>query len=143
MKVSDSLYTIVYLSNVSNNYSPAEMENLINISRIRNRQSDITGILIFGDGNIIQVLEGSNKEVHETFDRIQHDNRHENLIVLMDNPTEERTFENWSMGFNSVVPQAYQAIEDISTEERIRLTAFSPNQNLIIKLLQDFVRTNT
>ena len=143
MQVSDSLYTIVYLSNVSNDYSPVEMESLINISRIRNRQSDITGILIFGDGNIIQVLEGSNKEVHETFDRIQHDNRHENLIVLMDDPTEERTFENWSMGFNSVVPKAYQAIEDISTEERIRLTAFNPNQNLIIKLLQDFVRTNT
>jgi hypothetical protein len=52
-------------------------------------------------GRFIQVLEGDRTEVDGVYSRILKDNRHQDLIVLQEDFTASRHFENWAMGFKN------------------------------------------
>ncbi|MCJ2079648.1 BLUF domain-containing protein, partial [Methylobacterium sp. E-016] len=64
-----------------------------------NGRSNVSGALMFNAGAFAQVLEGPRRQVEETFERIQCDDRHGDVTVLQCGPTEKRSFANWSMAF--------------------------------------------
>ncbi|MBW7470627.1 BLUF domain-containing protein [Marinobacter sp. F4218] len=68
-------------------------------SRRNNGKCQLVGGLYYGDNRFFQYLEGEEKDVLETYQRIQKDSRHKNLITLIEEPLEARTFENWSMKY--------------------------------------------
>ena len=47
----------------------------------------------------MQILEGEEAAVDETYSRIANDPRHSNLILINHQPIMEREFSKWSMGF--------------------------------------------
>jgi hypothetical protein len=63
----------------------------------RNRHDDITGCLGYCDSAFVQVLEGRQAQVDETFLRIREDDRHEDVQMLMSRPLRNRAFSSWSM----------------------------------------------
>lgn len=65
----------------------------------RNAASGITGILLFVDGQFIQILEGPAPEVEATFERICQDFRHEDLKLIDLINVDERIFPEWHMAF--------------------------------------------
>ncbi|MBW4933943.1 BLUF domain-containing protein [Marinobacter sp. F4206] len=68
-------------------------------SRRNNGKCDLVGGLYYGDNRFFQYLEGEEKDVLETYQRIQKDSRHKNIITLIEEPLETRTFSNWSMKY--------------------------------------------
>jgi hypothetical protein len=64
-----------------------------------NRQNGITGMLLYADGSLIQVLEGDESAVQTTYDRICQDRRHSQVTCLQVEPVAERHFAHWSMGY--------------------------------------------
>lgn len=97
------LYRLVYASKNLLKGSEAEMTasitQILAASQRNNAESDVTGALMFNAGAFAQVLEGPRREVEETFERIQCDDRHGDVTVLQCGPTEKRGFANWSMAF--------------------------------------------
>ena len=97
------LYRLVYAS--KNLLQGSEAETLASITQIlaasqrKNARSDVSGALMFNAGAFAQVLEGPRRQVEETFERIQCDDRHGEVTVLQCGPTEKRSFANWSMAF--------------------------------------------
>ena len=97
------LYRLVYAS--KNLLQGSEAETLASITQIlaasqrNNARSDVSGALMFNAGAFAQVLEGPRRQVEETFERIQCDDRHGEVTVLQCGPTEKRSFANWSMAF--------------------------------------------
>jgi hypothetical protein len=67
-----------------------------------NKQRNITGMLLYEGGNILQVLEGEADIVLETFRYIQLDKRHHGIFVLIEKEIETRQFVSWSMGFKQL-----------------------------------------
>jgi Sensors of blue-light using FAD len=63
----------------------------------RNRDDGITGCLGYSRNAFVQVLEGQQAHVDETFLRIQQDDRHEDVQMLMSRPLRNRAFSDWSM----------------------------------------------
>ena len=102
MKTDLSLHRIVYVSTSVNLLLEEQLEEILSVSRKNNSQKDITGILIYNDGNILQVLEGNKKDLHALYGQICQDHRHYGCIILQDTPSETRSFADWSMGFKSV-----------------------------------------
>ena len=97
------LYRLIYLSH---NKIPGDHENIhkeieqiLTVSRKRNAASDITGALMFNRECFAQVLEGAHDHIQETFERIQCDPRHADVIVLDFDPVQKRGFSQWSMGY--------------------------------------------
>ena len=72
---------------------------ILSASVRRNAASGITGMLLYANGRFLQVLEGEHQAVDETFARICRDIRHEDTVLLSQEPIDTRQFGSWSMGF--------------------------------------------
>ena len=77
----------------------AQITTILAASRENNARAGITGGLLFSMGCFAQVLEGLPEAVEATFERIQCDDRHDDVILLEAGPITERAFPDWSMAF--------------------------------------------
>jgi Sensors of blue-light using FAD len=68
----------------------------------RNLASGVTGMLLYLNGQFMQVLEGQRDAVLVTYHRIQNDTRHQNSRVLVEEPIAHRHFPDWSMGMRRI-----------------------------------------
>ena len=101
--MNDALYRLVYVSrNRIEADGPAllqEIGGILDKSRSRNAEDGITGALMYNDGCFAQVLEGEHDALQETFERIQCDERHDEVCLLGLERVEARGFGNWSMAY--------------------------------------------
>jgi Sensors of blue-light using FAD len=72
-------------------------QNLRIHAQIQNARRDITGLLLYSNGVIMQVLQGEEALVRERFARIATDNRHRDVTLLRADTIDTRTFAKWSM----------------------------------------------
>jgi hypothetical protein len=59
-------------------------------------------MLLYKDGNLMQVLEGDGPAVHALYERIAEDPRHRGALVLLDEEQPERQFADWSMAYRDL-----------------------------------------
>ena len=76
-----------------------DIDRILAVSRRNNARQGITGGLLFSDGCFAQVLEGPVQAVEQAFERIQCDDRHNEVTVLHAGPVAMRAFGTWSMAF--------------------------------------------
>ena len=92
---------MVYLSrnNISTDEAIVRKEivQILRSAREKNVKEDITGALMFNTACFAQILEGPRDNVKKTFDRIECDGRHSDIVILDFNQIEKRAFPNWSM----------------------------------------------
>lgn len=93
------MFQLIYSSRGSKPYSAGELRKLLAISRRNNLRVDVTGMLLYHEGTFLQVLEGEEQDVIKVFERIQQDERHEEILLLQRKEIEERSFDGWEMGF--------------------------------------------
>ena len=89
---------IKYVSRFAMPFREAELEELGQRAAEKNKELDITGVLMTSGGLFYQVLEGPEKEVDEIFGYIRSDKRHTDLLILgIEEDVSQRLFPNWSM----------------------------------------------
>lgn len=106
----DVVISLTYLSTATRELSQPELEELLAHSRRNNTVAELSGMLLYADGHFIQTLEGDAEVVDAAFERIQADTRHRNVIVALREEIDERTFPDWSMGFESLTPEQTAAV---------------------------------
>jgi hypothetical protein len=77
----------------------ADLIDVLETARYSNEQRDITGLLLHREDSFLQVLEGDEDDVRDTFERIKGDQRHCRVKLLFEGPLEEREFTDFRMGF--------------------------------------------
>ena len=78
-----------------------ERESLTRIleqSRANNAESGLTDILLHQEDSFLQVLEGPDEAVSQTWEKIRRDDRHDQIRLLVRRKVEERIFKDWKMG---------------------------------------------
>lgn len=108
------LFHLVYVSSASVAFPPAELLQLLEISRRNNTPRNITGLLLYRDGNFMQVLEGEEQHVRETHARILRDTRHQGAITLLQERIVERAFPGWAMAFRNLNAPELKALPGYS-----------------------------
>lgn len=98
-KVEAHLMHCIWVSAAVAQFGEAELRALLEGTRRRNAQRDITGMLLFDGSTFFQVMEGEDGTVGRLFDRIAVDPRHHRVIKLIHEPIATRDFTSWSMGF--------------------------------------------
>lgn len=96
---NEELHEVIYTSLETEPFDTPSLERLLDRSRERNRPAGITGMLLYHEGEFLQVLEGPEQAVQDTFNRIAADPRHTNIQVIIRRPVVARSFDHWSMGF--------------------------------------------
>ncbi len=107
-----------------------------------NREHDITGILMYGGGRFIQLLEGPLDDVNALYECIERDERHTDLSIVYRTVATERYFPDWSMG---VVNMAHDSLEFSVRElwkelDVDRLVDAADHSDLLIELFRAFQR---
>lgn len=93
------LACLLYVSTATRIFSEADMQEMLREARDRNEDNEITGLLIYGAGHFLQVLEGTHEKVVETYARICADDRHEKVTKMLEEPIDSRFFKDWSMAY--------------------------------------------
>ncbi len=93
------VYTLIYASSARWRLEEVELEHILKSARLNNEQAGITGLLLYAEGNFLQILEGQKEDVEILFDQIKKDRRHGGIIRLMALESSQRHFPDWSMGF--------------------------------------------
>jgi len=78
---------------------------LLRDARQKNAKNNITGMLLYAEGSFFQVLEGEAEKVKLLFEKIDQDERHQNLTIIVEEPIAERSFSDWTMGYAVVNPE--------------------------------------
>jgi len=131
---------IVYVSRASRPYSEEELWYLLDVSRRNNEKTGVTGMLLYRGGHFFQTLEGPPEAVRDTFDKICRDPRHRDVVKLVERPTQERSFADWSMGFrnaNKLSEESQEAI-NVFLSEPAQPSAADARGGLVYKLLLQF-----
>ena len=99
--MTTDLFRLVYCSrntiSADRSDPAAEIAEILAVSRANNARDGVTGALLYSDGCFAQVLEGDLDMVQRTFERIQRDTRHGDVIVLEARRAEARMFGMWDM----------------------------------------------
>jgi hypothetical protein len=93
------VFYLVYVSAAGTWFSAQELRDLLASSRAHNERDGITGMLLYKNGNFMQVLEGEEAAVRALHARITADRRHHGVVTIDSGHTEHRQFKDWSMGF--------------------------------------------
>ena len=79
-----------------------ELVDLLVECRSRNADRGITGLLLYRQGRVLQMLEGDELVVRNLYDRIRMDVRHEHVTNVWAGTASGRRFPDWSMGFEDL-----------------------------------------
>ena len=88
---------IVYVSRAVRPMTMGDLNSMLAKARFNNELHNITGLLLYGSGHFLQVLEGEARAISELFHRIRVDPRHTEVEMLLYGEG-RRIFPDWSMG---------------------------------------------
>jgi hypothetical protein len=93
------LQRLIYMSAATDLFTPPDLEDILARSRRNNAAVGLTGLLIFHDGNFLQVLEGEPDRVRACYQRITGDRRHSGCLALPATERADRQFGAWDMAY--------------------------------------------
>lgn len=121
------MYHLVYISSARPGLGRAQIRSLLDKSRRKNAMLGITGLMLYHEGKILQVLEGEERAVRALYEIIQADPRHSGCTVLLEEPTPSRQYPHWPMTFRDLgaadqdQATAMELPMDLSEAQRILL----------------------
>jgi hypothetical protein len=141
------LVRLLYVSRSTGPQTTTVTGSILETALRNNRAQGITGVLCQGQGLFVQVLEGERDKVNRLYARIQSDDRHHDVQLLLLEDIVARRFPQWSMAHVSLgaldpmvqlihpdfkpdsaagVPIMKQMDVLLETSERIQLRALLP-----------------
>ncbi len=138
-----NLYRLVYLSTSNGEFSEQQLENILTVSRTNNQRRNITGLLVYCSGNILQILEGEQEQLYKVYHTIEKDKRHLGCIKIQDAPISRRAFNQWSMGYASVSKKGFQQLEGyLSVTDRSAALNINDVEGTVKDILEMFLENN-
>jgi len=93
------LYSLVYTSTASRPLAKSDLEHILTEARPRNKEEQVTGLLLFTEGKFMQYLEGPETGVKTIFDLIKKSSLHKQIVEVSSQLVARREYGDWSMAF--------------------------------------------
>ena len=136
------LHQIIYTSAALPSVTLHDFEDITRHASQNNRVLDVTGILLFSDGVVFQVLEGEKDVVQALYDRIKDDQRHSSVVLMISREAAAREFPDWSMGSTKMSPNHVSELGFLLTKDSLS-EALPPEPTTELRVLsQTFARVN-
>ncbi|MEO6733465.1 MAG: BLUF domain-containing protein [Ferruginibacter sp.] len=138
------MHTLTYLSAASNLFSNDDLVDILTKSRLNNTRLGITGLLLYHEGSILQILEGEKEDMYTLFNKIKNDARHKGVIKMFDRSIEQRSFPDWSMGFKQVSNEDWSSLHGyLNLDDINELNPITDSQStLIVSMIKSFANVN-
>ena len=134
---------LCYVSSAVGKFTQDELVELLAKAREKNARLGVTGMLLYDDGNFMQVLEGPKETVKALYDTITKDRRHHGYIVIDEDELPARQFSDWSMGFSNLIDPEVKAMPGFSEfmDRHLRAEEFKSDPTGCRNLLSFFRKT--
>lgn len=139
-ELQEPIFSVLYASSAVELFSEAELLELLRVSRRNNSRDSVTGILLYHDGNFMQVLEGPENSVGNVLTRVGRDPRHRGMLTLLTQQLSVRDFPDWSMGFRDLSKAPPEELEGFNSFLRTSQMddAFKTDPRRCYKMLHRF-----
>jgi hypothetical protein len=131
---------IVYVSTSVKLMHENQLLDILHNSRLHNAALNISGVLLYSDGMFIQVLEGKDTVIDALYARIQADQRHKNIIKIIDEPIIEKSFGQWLMGF--AVTDSKKTEKLLGYLRSINELDLTGSNSIAVDAIKTFIETN-
>jgi len=135
-------YCIIYLSSSRGLWSEEQLERISILSQRNNRALGITGILLYFNGSIIQVLEGPEDQVKSLYEVIHQDTQHTHVICMYNNSIQQRSFSDWSMGYKTISASEFAHLKDQLPFMSDPASLGSKEDSIILSIVKQFYFNN-
>jgi len=95
-------YAISYVSTVNSALPETEIQEVLDLSKKWNNDNNITGVLLYSQGNFFQVLEGEEQLLKNLYEKIKADERHHNIITIFQKQIPDIQFDGYETNFISL-----------------------------------------
>lgn len=133
-------YAIFYVSTAVKDLNRQEIDKILNYAKQYNNENNLTGILLYSEGNFFQVLEGEKSEVLKIYDQIQEDERHYNIIKIFSKEVPQRTFDGYEVDYIS--EDARYSSEHLRNYLQHVRSLDVRSQNVVREVLTVFIDSN-
>ncbi len=103
---SSDVFQIVFCSKATVHVAEQDLLQIQRAASRHNRELGVSGVLLYGRGMFIQLLEGPRASVQATLEHIRRDLRHSRVQVIHESFAAERAYQSWSMGAVSWEPHS-------------------------------------
>lgn len=138
------MHYLVYISAAEYLMEDEDLRDILEASRRNNTKLGVTGLLLYHEGNFIQVLEGDKAVIGELYDKISIDNRHAYIFKMVQGQLDKRNFPDWSMGFKTLTTAEFNQLNGFRELEKDTFT--SPDDtgkpHPVMVLINSFVDVN-
>ncbi|RZK30342.1 MAG: BLUF domain-containing protein [Hymenobacter sp.] len=135
------MHHIIYLSRATTPFTNEQLQDLLEEARLHNAANELTGILLYGNDQFLQVLEGERGRVQTIYEHIVQDPRHHNVTLFADKQINARAFADWSMAYHPVDPAQFLEFTNYVSPQDVQLE--HPNLTQadvqLLQLLRTFV----
>ena len=134
------IHFLLYTSIATIPMAKDSLKDLLAKARDYNSLNEITGMLLFKDGNFMQVIEGDETAIKSLFEKISKDSRHRDILVLKEGKLQEKMFSNWSMGFRDLNSPDMQNLPGYTDFMNLKFNASEAynNPTFCMKMLKIF-----
>lgn len=105
------MHQILYTSKALHPFKDDELQKLLELARFNNSKKSVTGMLLYCNGNFIQLLEGEKEQLTDLFETISCDRRHIEVKKIIEGEITKPQFPDWSMGYKSITAQQLISLE--------------------------------
>jgi hypothetical protein len=135
------MHHIIYLSQATRSLSDDELAKLLTQAREDNTRQGITGALVYGAGQFMQIIEGEEAALAMLYAKLLQDGRHGQVFKFADKPIAQRSFADWSMAFRPLSAEQFAELAGYLTPEQLNLQApgLSATDGMLLQMMKTFV----
>jgi hypothetical protein len=93
------MFELVYCSSAVESVGEIEVKDIWDTANQFNSEHEISGCLMFHNGQFLQLLEGDETIVKQLYAKIQEDSRHFDCKLMSTGTKDVRTFSCWGMAY--------------------------------------------
>lgn len=134
------MFRLIYVSTARELMNKDTLVGILAKAREKNARLGITGMLLYKDGNFLQLLEGEESVVRELYDKIVLDAAHFDSLILMDDSVSDRMFADWRMGFRNLSDPELQSLPGFAPFKHLNFNqnGVSPDVATCLDILRFF-----
>ncbi len=130
-------YAISYVSTARRSLSETEIRQILDDSEINNDKQNITGLLLYSEGNFFQIIEGNQQQIIQLYETIKDDSRHYNIIKLFGKEIQKEAFDGFKSDFISA--DARYSSDRLQNYKRYLEVLDKPTKNAVANILKAFI----
>lgn len=104
--MNEQILQIVYVSSSTELLEESQLMSLLAEIREKNQRNNITGMLLYKDGDFMQAIEGPEHILVPLYEEIAEDDRHSQIIELIRQVKTKRDFGGWTMGYKQLTEKS-------------------------------------